>query len=115
MALSGEAVADLKWWIHSVEETSKPVKQRETQITMRTDASNKGWGCSVQGTSTGGSWTHHEAQYHINYLETKAVFLALQAFSQAVSGKCVSIFVDNTTAVPLSIKWELATPKKSIA
>jgi len=28
MALSGEAVADLKWWINSVEETSKPVKQR---------------------------------------------------------------------------------------
>lgn len=25
MALSGEAVADLKWWINSVEETSKPI------------------------------------------------------------------------------------------
>ena len=41
MALSGEAVADLQWWINSVEETSKPVKQRETQITMTTDASKK--------------------------------------------------------------------------
>ena len=99
MALSGEAVADLKWWINSVEETSKPGKQRETQITMTTDASKKGWGCSVKGTSIGGSWTHHEAQYHINYLETKAVSLALQAFSHQVSGKCVSILVDNTTAV----------------
>ena len=98
MALSGEAVADLKWWINSVEETYKPVKQRETQITMTTDASKKGWGCSVEGTSTGGSWTQHEAQYHINYLETKAVFLALQAFSHEVSGKCVCILVDNTTA-----------------
>ncbi|XP_068723749.1 uncharacterized protein [Montipora capricornis] len=99
MALSGEAVADLKWWINSVEETSKPVKQRETQITMTADDSKKGWGCSVEGTSTGGSWTHHEAQYHINYLETKAVSLALQAFSHEVSGKCVCILVDNTTAV----------------
>ena len=99
MALSGEAVADLQWWINSVEETSKPVKQREIQITMTTDASKKGWGCSVEGTSTGGSWTHHEAQYHINYLETKADFLALQAFSHELSGKCVSILVDNTTAV----------------
>ena len=53
----------------------------------------------MEGTSTGGSWTHHEAQYHINYLETKAVFLALQAFSHEVSGKCVSILVHNTTAV----------------
>ena len=44
MALSGEAVADLKWWINSVEETSKPGKQRETRITMTTDASKKGWG-----------------------------------------------------------------------
>ena len=99
MALSGEAVADLHCWINSVEETSKPVKQRETQITMTTDGSKKGWGCSVEGTSTGGSWTHHEAQYHINYLETKAVFLALQAFSHEVSEKCVSVLVDNTTAV----------------
>ncbi|XP_068724072.1 uncharacterized protein [Montipora capricornis] len=99
MALSGEAVADLQWWINSVEETSKPVKQRETQITMTADASKEGWGCSVEGTPSGGSWTHHEAQYHINYLETKAVFLALQAFSHEVSGKCVSMLVDNTTAV----------------
>ena len=100
MALSGEALAELKWWINSVEETSKPVQQRETQIiTMTTDASKKGWGCSVEGTSTGGSWKHHEAQYHINYLETKAVFLALQAFSNEVPGKYVSILVDNTTAV----------------
>ena len=53
----------------------------------------------MEGTFTGGSWTHHEAQYHINYLETKAVFLALLAFSHAVSGKCVCILVDNTTAV----------------
>ena len=52
----------------------------------------------MEGTYTGGSWTHHEAQYHINYLETKAVFLALQAFFHEVSGKCVSILVDNTTA-----------------
>ena len=82
MDLSGEAVADLQWWINSVEETSKPVKQRETQITMTTDASKKGWGCSVEGTSTGGSWTHHEAQYHINYLETKlrSLTTCLQAF-----------------------------------
>ena len=99
MALSSEAVADLQWWINSVEETSKPVKQRETQISMTNDASKKGWGCSVEGTSTVGSWTHHEAQYDINYLETKAVFLALQAFSHEVSRKYVSILVDNTTAV----------------
>ena len=69
----------------------------------------------MEGTSTGGSWTHHEAQYHIKYLETEAVFLALQAFSHEVSWKCVSILVDNTTTVSRINKWELATPKKSIA
>ena len=49
MALSGEAVADLKWWINSVHETSKPVKQRETQITMTTDASKNGWRVPLPG------------------------------------------------------------------
>ena len=44
IALSGEAVADLQWWINSVEETSKPVKQKEIQITMTTDASKRGGG-----------------------------------------------------------------------
>ena len=49
VALSGEAVADLKCWINSVEESSKPVKQRETQITMTTDASKKGVGVLCGG------------------------------------------------------------------
>ena len=49
MALSGEAVADLQRWINSVQETSKPVKQRETQITMTTNASKKGVGVLCGG------------------------------------------------------------------
>jgi len=49
MASSGEALADHKWWINSVEETYKPVKQRETQITMTTDGSKKGLGLLCGG------------------------------------------------------------------
>lgn len=55
--------------------------------------------CTCQGTPTGGSWTAAEAENHINYLETKAVFLGLKSFSHTISGKSVTVLTDNTTAV----------------
>ena len=54
---------------------------------MTTDASQTGWGCTVNGIPTGGCWDPEEANRHINYLETMAVFLGLQSFSDQVSDK----------------------------
>ena len=53
----------------------------------------------MNGISTGGCWDPKEADRHINYLETMAVFLGLQSFSDQVSDKHVKVLVDNTTAM----------------
>jgi len=46
-----------------------------------------------------GLWFSTESQLHINELELKAIYLALQAFSERLNNKHVKILCDNSTAV----------------
>ena len=45
------------------------------------------------------AWSLPESKLHINYLELKAVFLALKEFQNLCSGKTVLVATDNTTVV----------------
>ena len=99
MRLSTAAKGELQWWVNCVETSYNPVSHGPMQVTMITDASKTGWGCTVSGIPTGGCWDPEEAARHINYLETMAVFLGLQSFSDQVSDKHVKVLVDNTTAM----------------
>ena len=75
------------------------VQPSQCDITLTTDASLTGWGCALENIKAGGQWLPCEAQFHINYLELKAVYFALQAFEQHLRGKHVRVMIDNTTAV----------------
>ncbi|CAB4006473.1 Pre-mRNA-splicing factor cwc-26, partial [Paramuricea clavata] len=66
---------------------------------MTTDASITGWGCSLAGTPTGGSWDSGESEEHINWLEVKAILLGLKSFADHICQKHVKIISDNATAV----------------
>lgn len=57
---------------------------------MTTDASATEWGCTCQGTETGGSWSSEEAAYNSNYLETKTVLLSFNSFSDTISEQSVT-------------------------
>ena len=46
-----------------------------------------------------GTWSVPESQLHINFLELKAVMLALKRFQHIVQGKIVIVATDNTTVV----------------
>ena len=46
-----------------------------------------------------GTWSFPESKLHINYLELKAVFLALKEFQDLRSDKIVLVATDNTTVV----------------
>ena len=46
-----------------------------------------------------GSWSLPESKLHINYLELKAVFLALEEFQDLCTDKIVLVATDNTTVV----------------
>ena len=72
---------------------------REHEILVFTEASNAGWGAHLNQESAGGLWSEHEKHLHINLLELKAVFLALQSFKKNCSNNLVLIASDNTSVV----------------
>ena len=61
--------------------------------------SKEGWGAHLNEHSARGTWSLPESKLHINYLELKAVFLALKELQDLCSDKIVLIATDNTTVV----------------
>ena len=94
---------ELHWWsspdIHAFK--GHPLQTPPFDMMISTDASLIGWGATWPGTTIGCQWLPQEAQSHINLLELKAAYLALQAFfkSQHPTPKHVLIQMDNTMAV----------------
>ena len=64
-----------------------------------TDASKEGWGAHLNEYIARGTWSLPESKLHINYLELKAVFLALKEFQKLCIDKMVLVATDNTTVV----------------
>jgi hypothetical protein len=58
-----------------------------------------GWGATCGNLSTNGRWSNKESLFHINVLELKATFLAVQAFLKHQSNLSVKLRLDNTTAI----------------
>ena len=61
-----------------------------------------GWGAfdTYTNTKSGGQWLQSDREnMHINYLELKAVYFALQSFCRALQNVHVRFMVDNITAV----------------
>ena len=59
----------------------KSILPPEEQETIFTDASKQGWGAHLNLEKIGGRWVWEEkVDTHINMLELKAAFFALQAF-----------------------------------
>jgi len=71
----------------------------EESIVITSDASTLEWGAVCQGVRTGGQWTADEARYHINILELKAAFLAIQSFLKDQEAVSILVRVDNRTAI----------------
>ena len=57
-------------------------------------------GAVCQGVHIGGRWTPSELAFHINYLELKGAFLALQSFVKDMSNTYIGVLIrmDNRTA-----------------
>ena len=111
-SLSPPSLEDLRWWVSSAphDRNSQDISPPPFDLTIRTDASLRGWGATCNGTSTGGRWSVEEAGQHINCLELKAAILALKAFLRVgiqpppQSLGChpprhILLEMDNTTAV----------------
>jgi hypothetical protein len=66
---------------------------------ITSDASKMGWGATCGNLSTNGRWSNQESLLHINVLELKATFLAVQDFLKHQSNLSVKLRLDNTTAI----------------
>ena len=90
----------LLWW---TKETNvligQPLHPLRHAIQIFTDASKEGWGAHLGDFTTRGTWSVPESHLHINFLELKAVLLALKRFQHLVQGKVVLVATDNTTVV----------------
>ena len=69
------------------------------EITIMSDASKLGWGAACGLQTTKGSWSSQERSFHINVLELKAAFLAIQAFLKHKTNISIKLRLNHTTAV----------------
>ena len=100
--LSAQALRDLEWWItHLPLNASQPILPASPVMSLETDASKIGWGAVCRNTkiSTGGPWSKRESTAHINWLELKAAFLAVQCYARQLHNCHIQIFLDNQVAV----------------
>ena len=89
-----------EWWLDPTNVLQGEfLHPREHEKLIFTDASNAGWGVHFDHESTRGVWSHAEKHLHINLLEMKEVFLALQFFRLTCKNNRVLIASDNTSVV----------------
>ena len=98
MTLSLQSRTELTWWVDNVLTSSRAISHGNPELILTTHASNLGWGAVCGDISAGGFWSLEERNYHINYLETKAVLMGLKSLCSAYTGKHILVQSD-TTAV----------------
>ena len=90
----------LLWWTKETNVlTGQPLHPLNHAVQIFTDASKEGWGAHLGDFTARGVWSVPESHLHINFLELKAVLLALKRFQHLVQGKVVLVATDNTTVV----------------
>ena len=97
--LPQEARRDMSWWMvrdHLL--TGVRFGTPAPDLHLYSDASYSGWGAQLLDQHVSGVWTDQEKLLHINLLEMKALFLALQSFRDVI-GHHVTAMCDNSTVV----------------
>ena len=90
----------LQWWLEESNVLQgQPLHPIKYAVQIFTDASKEGWGAHLNEHTARGTWPLPESKLHINYLELKAVFLAIKEFQDLCSDKVVLVATDNTTVV----------------
>ena len=98
ITLSERAQEMLQWWLTNIPTLNRPVIQPPPTCEIFTDASLLGWGARMGSIKIGGQWAKSEL-CHINLLELKAVFLAIQTLCRNTYPAHVKIRSDNSTTV----------------
>ena len=90
----------LDWWLEEKNVLcGQPLHPLRHALQVFTDASNEGWGTHLGDYIARGVWSEPKSRLHINFLELKAVFLALKSFEHLCRDQIVLVATDNTTVV----------------
>ncbi|XP_070591368.1 CUE domain-containing protein 1 isoform X2 [Erythrolamprus reginae] len=85
----------LQWWTTEAIQGGSPFRTQDRLI-LTTDASLYGWGAHLGRHMAQGIWTVEDlSPVNINFLELRAVFLALLAFAPIVKNRHILILTDN--------------------
>ena len=76
-----------------------PLGLPQPDFWLFTDASDTGWGASLEDSHLSGLWPPGCSQYSINHRELLAVLYAVQGFLPLLKGQSISLFSDNTKAL----------------
>ena len=100
IALRQHIVTELQWSLDAIPKAVSDIHTQEVDFPINADASKSGWGATDGVNPTGGVWSENYKAYHINYLELKAIHLAIKAYSNLWKGcKHIRTRSDNTTAI----------------
>ena len=90
----------LQWWLKEDNVlTGQPLHPIKHALQIFTDASKEVWGAHLNEHTARETWSILESKLHMNYLELKAVFLALKEFQDLCLDKIVLLATDNTPLV----------------
>ena len=70
----------------------------DPDLHLHSDASQSGWGSHLHDCVVSGVWSEQNL-LHINLIEMKALFLALQSFQELVAGRLVTAMYNNSPVV----------------
>ena len=91
---------NLQWWCTEGRlEEGISLALRSPDQMFWSDASNLGWGATIEGQFASGVWLEGEVSLSINQRELLAVERGLRALCTCLEGRVVAVFSDNTTAV----------------
>ena len=91
--MNDEAIKNIEWWVNCpLFLPSAPTSDPIPNITLSTDASSYGFGGALsEGPTVSGSWSQKESNFHINYLELKAIKLCILSFINYLKNNTVKI------------------------
>lgn len=81
------------------ENNGKWIRFPKIDMYLETDASNAGWGASLNGIKTSGRWSEAEASLHINIMVILAIKFALMSLCHHLENVHICIRSDNSAAV----------------
>ena len=99
MIVTQDMREDLSWWIDNIDTQVRVIRRTSPDITISTDSSMLGWGCTTESEEFNGLWDIQERTHHINVLEVKAILLSIKSLGDELRNKHIRVMTDSTTAV----------------